>query len=128
MYVLEANASVGLVLFVVMIVLNFIPGGRTAGQVPLRFAMENLAKEAKLESLDNEREMEQLARSDRRKGEKPEENDNDAGIEMTIITKDGENDARIEMEPNGGVQEDDFFVPPRLESDQEMSNGEEMAI
>lgn len=118
-----------MVLFVVMIVLNFIPGGRTAGQVPLRFAMENLAKEAKLESLDNEREMEELARSDRRKGEKPEENDNDAGIEMTIITKDGENDARIEMEPHSGVQEDDFFVPPRLEEgDQEMSNGEEMAI
>ncbi|KAK8825356.1 hypothetical protein WA538_003053 [Blastocystis sp. DL] len=116
-----------LVLFVVMIVLNFIPGGRTAGQVPLRFAMENLAKEAKLESLDNEREMEELARSDCKKGDKPEEND--AGIEMTIITKDGENDARIEMETHAGVQEDDFFVPPRMEeSDQEMANGEEMAI
>lgn len=114
-------------LFVVMIVLNFIPGGRTAGQVPLRFAMENLAKEAKLESLDNEREMEELARSDRKKGDKPEEND--AGIEMTIITKDGENDARIEMETHAGVQEDNFFVPPRMEeSDQEMANGEEMAI
>ena len=62
MYDLKAIVSVGLVLFVVMIVLNFIPGGRTAGQVPLRFAMENLAKEAKLESLDNEREMEEFAR------------------------------------------------------------------
>ena len=48
---------------------------------------------------------------------------------MTIITKDGENDARIEMETHAGVQEDDFFVPPRMEeSDQEMANGEEMAI
>jgi hypothetical protein len=127
LYDLKAIVSVGLVLFVVMIVLNFIPGGRTAGQVPLRFAMENLAKEAKLESLDNEREMEELARSDCKKGDKPEEND--AGIEMTIITKDGENDARIEMETHAGVQEEDFFVPPRMEeSDQEMANGEEMAI
>ena len=44
-----------------MTILNFIPGGRTAGQVPLRFALENMAKEAKIEFVDNEIEMEVIA-------------------------------------------------------------------
>lgn len=44
-----------------MVILNFIPGGKTAGQVPLRFALENLAKETKMECIDNEMEMDAIA-------------------------------------------------------------------
>lgn len=51
----------GLLVTILMTILNFIPGGRTAGQVPLRFALENMAKEAKIEFVDNEIEMEVIA-------------------------------------------------------------------
>ena len=44
-----------------MTILNFIPGGRTAGQIPLRFALENMAKETKMGFVDNEIEMEVIA-------------------------------------------------------------------
>ena len=52
---------IGLLVTTLMVILNFIPGGKTAGQVPLRFALENLAKETKMECIDNEMEMDAIA-------------------------------------------------------------------
>ena len=69
-----------------MMVLHFIPGGKTAGQVPLRYALENLAKETKMEGVDNENELEELGRSGERiSDKKPSDNDHDVMIEMTTV-------------------------------------------
>ena len=50
-------------MFIAMLILHFIPGGKTAGQVPLRLALESLMKEEKMQGVDNEHEMEVLART-----------------------------------------------------------------
>ena len=42
------GSFVAIVVFIAMIVLHFIPGGRTAGQVPLRLALEDMMKEEKM--------------------------------------------------------------------------------
>ena len=50
-------------MFIAMLILHFIPGGKTAGQVPLRLALESLMKEEKMQGVDNEHEMEVLAKT-----------------------------------------------------------------
>lgn len=63
-------------MFIAMLILHFIPGGKTAGQVPLRLALESLMKEEKMQGVDNEHEMEVLARTQHTEVEhKKEEND-----------------------------------------------------
>ena len=42
--------------------MHFLPGGKTAGQVPLRYVLEDLAENAKIAILDNEYELDELAR------------------------------------------------------------------
>mgnify|MGYP000000150250 FL=1 len=99
-----------------MMVLHFIPGGKTAGQVPLRYALENLAKETKMEGVDNENELEELGRSGERiSDKKPSDNDHDVMIEMTTMNKKSEdNDVQIVVSGQRSIDEDDFFVPPRF--------------
>ena len=110
-----------------MLILHFIPGGRTAGQVPLEFALESMVKNQKLEGVDNEHEEEVIARGgekkEREKGEeekKGDGNENDVMIEMVCMEskeKGAENgDERWMMEDDHGVDMDAFIVPPRFNS------------
>ena len=113
--------------FISMLILHFIPGGRTAGQVPLKFALESMVKNQKMEGVDNEHEEEVIARGgekkEREKGEddkKGGENDHDVMIEMVCMEskeKGAENgDERWMMEDDHGVDMDAFVVPPRFNS------------
>lgn len=112
--------------FISMLILHFIPGGRTAGQVPLDLALESLVKAQKLEGVDNEHEEEVIARGgEKKKAEKEDEkkdeqNDHDVMIEMVCMEskeKGVENgDERWMMEDDHGVDMDAFVVPPRFNS------------
>lgn len=110
--------------FISMVILHFIPGGRTAGQVPLAFALESLVKNQKMEGVDNEHEEEVIARGGEKKEEEEEkkgdQNDHDVMIEMVCMEskeKEMENgDERWMMEDDHGVDMDAFVVPPRFNS------------
>ena len=110
--------------FICMVVLHFIPGGRTAGQVPLAFALESMVKDQKMAGVDNEHENEAIARggveqSDMR-DKKSDENDHDVMIEMVCMEskeKDVENgDEHWAMDDDQSVDMDSFVVPPRFDS------------
>ena len=69
-----------------MLILHFIPGGKTAGQVPLRLALESLMKEEKMQGVDNEHEMEVLARTQHTEVEH-KKGENDSALDVAVDTK-----------------------------------------
>ena len=69
-----------------MLILHFIPGGKTAGQVPLRLALEGMMKEEKMQGVDNEHEMEVLARTQHTEVEHNKE-ENDSALDVAVDTK-----------------------------------------
>ena len=130
-----------------MVILHFIPGGRTAGQIPLDFALESYFKDQKMAALENEQEMDVLATggvvSHEREGKK--EAENDVMIEMATV------ESMKKMEDNEDVHLQEemvdmgaFVVRPRLDdftrtksynrgndstkSDDETSSEDDMAI
>ena len=121
---LSITLSIGALVFLTMIILHFIPGGKTAGQVPLEFALENYMKDSKMAGVDNEHELEELAKSGDSKKEYPSSSDkkgydNEIMIEMINLErtkKSKENDESIFLEHENVVDEDAFIVPPRFDS------------
>lgn len=112
--------SIGGLVFISMIILHFIPGGKTAGQVPLEFALESYVKDRKMEGVDNEHEMEELTRDESNKltSEAKKKFDNDVTIEMANLDrmkKSVDNDAPILLD-HERVDDDAFLVPPRFDS------------
>ena len=97
-----------------MLILHFLPGGKTAGQVPLEFAIEHYFKDQKLGTLENEYELEALAR-DRKKGD-----DND--VELAIM-KSKKEENEIDYDANEvdllreTIDEGAFFIQPRFSGD-----------
>ena len=97
-------------MFIAMLILHFIPGGKTAGQVPLRLALESLMKEEKMQGVDNEHEMEVLARTrdtevENKKGE------NDSALDVAVDTKkkehlDNADDRYLMSMEEDGLEED----------------------
>ena len=73
-------------MFIAMLILHFIPGGKTAGQVPLRLALESLMKEEKMQGVDNEHEMEVLARTQHTEVEH-KKGENDSALDVAVDTK-----------------------------------------
>lgn len=116
------GSFVAIVVFIAMIVLHFIPGGRTAGQVPLRLALEDMMKEEKMRGVDNEYEMDVLASAGHVDADKQKKGENDASLEtMPFESKKKENldnaDERYLMSlGDEGVDENAFMVPPRFDS------------
>lgn len=107
-----------------MLILHFIPGGKTAGQVPLEFALENYMKDSKMAGVDNEHELEELAKSGDNKKDYSSSSDkkgydNEIMIEMINLEakkKSKENDEGVFLEHENVVDEDAFIVPPRFDS------------
>ena len=73
-------------MFTAMLILHFIPGGKTAGQVPLRLALEGMMKEEKMQGVDNEHEMEVLARTQHTEVEH-KKGENDSALDVAVDTK-----------------------------------------
>lgn len=112
---------IGGLVFITMIILHFIPGGKTAGQVPLEFALESYVKDRKMEGVDNEHELEELTRDESNKltSEAKKKFDNDVTIEMANldrIKKSVDNDAPILLDHERVDDDDAFLVPPRFDS------------
>ena len=101
-----------------MLILHFIPGGKTAGQVPLCLALESLMKEEKMRGVDNEHEMEVLARTrhtevENKKGE------NDSALEVGVESKkkehlDNADDRYLMSVEEDGLDENGFVMQPRV--------------
>lgn len=114
-------------MFISMTILHFIPGGKTAGQVPLEYALENYMKDQKMAGVDNEHELEELGRSgeDRdRSSSSKKDTENDVVIEMAVLEskkKYDENDDTMFMEQEV-LDDDAFLVPPRFDSFSRSSN------
>ena len=97
-----------------MLILHFLPGGKTAGQVPLEYALENYFKDQKLGTMENEYELEALARD--RKGD-----DNDVEMDVLKAKKEEEdNEGKTADLFAIGLEEDLFMFPQRF--DVEMRN------
>ena len=116
------GSCLAIVVFVAMTVLHFIPGGSTAGQVPLRLALEDMMKEEKMKGVDNEYEMEVLASAGRVDADRRKKGENDVPLEtMPFESNKKENvdnaDERYLMSlGDEGVDENAFTVPPRFDS------------
>lgn len=105
-------------MFIAMLILHFIPGGKTAGQVPLRLALESLMKEEKMQGVDNEHEMEVLARTRDMEVEHKKE-ENDSVLEVAVDTKEKEHldnadDQYLMSMEEDGLDENGFVMQPRV--------------
>ena len=101
-----------------MLILHFIPGGKTAGQVPLRLALEGLMKEEKMQGVDNEHEMEVLARTQHTEVEHKKE-ENDSALDVAVDTKkkehlDNADDRYLMSMEEDGLDENGFVMQPRV--------------
>lgn len=105
-------------MFIAMLILHFIPGGKTAGQVPLRLALESLMKEEKMQGVDNEHEMEVLARTRDTEVENKKE-ENDSALDVAVDTKkkehlDNADDRYLMSMEEDGLDENGFVMQPRV--------------
>lgn len=101
-----------------MLILHFIPGGKTAGQVPLRLALESLMKEEKMQGVDNEHEMEVLARTQHTEVEH-KKGENDSALDVAVDTKkkehlDNADDRYLMSMEEDGLDENGFVMQPRV--------------
>lgn len=108
-------------MFVSMIILHYIPGGCTAGQVPLEFAMESYLKNQKMSLLENDEEFEVLATGSRVKHKEDRESkklvENDVMIEMSHLrSKKHLKDNNDGLLADSMVDEESFMVRPRADS------------
>ncbi|KAK8826754.1 hypothetical protein WA556_004343 [Blastocystis sp. ATCC 50177/Nand II] len=104
--------------FIAMLILHFIPGGKTAGQVPLRLALESLMKEEKMQGVDNEHEMEVLARTQHTEVEHKKE-ENDSALDVAVDTKkkehlDNADDRYLMSMEEDGLDENGLVMQPRV--------------
>ena len=101
-----------------MLILHFIPGGRTAGQVPLRLALESLMKEEKMHDVDNEHEMEVLASTQHTETE-TKKGENDSALDVAVESKkkehlDNADDRYLMSIEEDGLDENGFVVQPQV--------------
>ena len=113
----STELNVGALVFIAMIILHFIPGGKTAGQVPLTFVLENMVKESKMASLDNEDEMDMSEKERMESKIKDSSNENEVLIEMvTMGSKQKPDDNEHMLMQEEPYDMNAFIIAPRFKS------------